>query len=217
MAGILLGRTDADQWRSGIPLGLLDLVVLGRLMAHGLSPYTVLPWQGLHTCAPRWWPFSETGLLPGRASPRTVAEGWLGGQAKATGANLAMALSFPSSGSLDILNLEKMWKGRAPQRAKALAEEARHAGPAGIRISGHSREEPCPMFRAWHCLPDLWPPSPWGHRSSHHIVPGCARVALPVDPWHKLTFLVPCAEMRMQAWSRPSPYPPYRQPTPVFT
>lgn len=122
-----------------------------------------------------------------------------------------MALPFPSSGGLDILNLEKIWKGRAPKRTKALTEEARQADQARTRIAGHSREEPRLM------LPDLRPPFPWGHPSSHQILPGCAQVALPMDPWQKLTFLGLCAGMRMQAWSRPSPCPPYRKPVRVFT
>lgn len=133
-----------------------------------------------------------------------------------------MALSFPSSGSLGILNLEKIWKGRVPKRAKALTEEAKHVGPAGKQIPGHSREEPHPTLQAWHRLPDLWLPFPWGHVSSHQILPGCAWVALHMDPWHKLTVLVPCADVRMQAWwpsagPRPSPCPSYRQRVPVLT
>lgn len=106
---------------------------------------------------------------------------------------------------------------QGPPNGQSLDRGAGQGDPAGSQIAGHSKEEPHPMPQARHWRPNLWLPFPWGYLSSHLIGPRCARVALPLDPWHKLPFLVLCVEMRMQAWSRPSPCPPYGQLVLAFT
>lgn len=78
-------------------------------------------------------------------------EGWLRKHVKATRANFIMPQSFLNWGSLDILSLEKSWKGGAT----VLTEEVRHVGPAGKQTAGHSGEELSLMLQAWHRLPDL--------------------------------------------------------------
>lgn len=90
------------------------------------------------------------------------------------------------------------------------------------QAAGHSGEEPHAPLQTWSWLPDLCPLSygaPQAPTGYYQGVPGWPHTD---GPLCKLTFLVLCAEMRMQTWlssegPRRSPCLPGGRPVPVLT
>lgn len=99
MPGIPLGRTRCRPVGLGDSPGIPGSGGAGPAdgsRALALCHFTL---AGTAACAPSWWPFSERGLLPGRASPRTVAEGWPEEQVKTTRAASLWHYLSPARGA----------------------------------------------------------------------------------------------------------------------